>query len=209
MRIMKRILSKLCVFGLATAVSFGFGSFLAQAVAPTDSDDGYEVFEGKSAVINMPAGSLYVKAVVGNELTWNGSPQSLVDLTNGDPSILFHKSSDNNNISGDIDVSSNTSAAAGFGNVWLRGRDTTISGADSGWVKVWSNGDFLDAMTLGDSPVSTGEGLENVKAAASGNYKFYYYVDSTVFAKNGYGTGTSYTPVSGRTASGNIPTAAP
>lgn len=188
------------MFGLATAVSFGFGSFLAQAVAPTDSDDGYEVFEGQSAVINMPAGSLYVKAVVGNELTWIGSPQSLVDLTSGDPSILFHKSSDNNNISGDIDVSSNTSAAAGFGSVWLRGRDKTISGADSGWVKVWSNGGFLN---------SEGEGIGNVKATAAGNYKFYYYVDSTVFAKNGYGIGTSYTPVSGRMASGNIPTAAP
>lgn len=208
-RIMKKILSKLCMFGLATTVSFGFGSFLAQANAPTVDDEGYEVFEGKSAVINMPEGALYVKAVVGNELTWNGAPQSLINLTNGEPSVLFHKGSDSTNVNGDVDVSSNTSAAAGFGNVWLRGKDLGISGADSGWVKVWSNGAFLSPIIPGESPTSSGEGLLNVKASASGNYKFYYYVDSTVFAKNGYGTGTSYTAVNGTTASGHIPTAAP
>lgn len=46
----EKILSKLCMFGLATTVSFGFGSFLAQADAPTENDNEYEVFEGKSAV---------------------------------------------------------------------------------------------------------------------------------------------------------------
>lgn len=201
-RIMKKILSKLCMFGLATTVSFGFGSFLAQAVAPTAADDGYDVFGGNSAVINMPAGSLYVKNVVGKDLTWDGSLQALINLEGNmnQPSILFHKTS-SNGIVNDVDVSSDASAAAGFGNVWLRGRDKTISGVDSGWVKVWSNGGFLN---------SEGEGLENVKAAASGEYKFYYYVDSDIFAKNGYGSGTNYTATPGQAVnSSNIPTAAP
>lgn len=140
----------------------------------------------------MPAGSLYVKAVVGNELIWNGAPQSLVNLTNGEPSVLFHKNSDSTNVNGDIDVSSNTSAAAGFGNVWLRGRDASISGADSGWVKVWSD--------QGTTAGFIDEALDSIKASAAGNYSFYYYVDSSNgFATNGYQSGTSYTPGAGAT----------
>ena len=186
----KKMLSKVCIFGLAASMSFGFGSFLASAAAPNESDPGYAVIGGSDTAINIDGG-VYVSNVVGNSLTWNNTEQLLINTTSM-PLIMYKPTSNNPAINiTNVDE-------LNIGNIWLRAKNATGSG-DSGWVKVWS-----------DQGASAGfiEGaLAAVKVSAPGSYSFYYYVDSdTGFETNGFYNGTEYDTSSG---TGTVPSGAP
>lgn len=166
--IMKKILSKICMFGLSTTMSFGFGSFLSGAVAPDDGRRGGAIVNNAEAQITLRSGlKITISGIVGTENYWDGTNKQLVsqdtctpgtsavkllmtgvsqtpiDITNNIPSFL----SDNVTVY----VSASTDGITGFSYT-------------TNWVPLIEYG-VLDVTEL-----------SNLVSSIPGVYKFYYYV---------------------------------
>lgn len=175
----KKMLSKFCMFGLAATMSFGLGSFLARAQVPLYSDEGTLAEENIiNAVIGMnPNDTLRVAAVVGTINNYDGSDKQLIRTSDGDGlSIFWHNngedkfvnSADHTNLAGN-----HSTVTANFGSIYLRAVNRQNNSTKTDWSKIWENGSLIPT------------GITAIRASSIGQYDFYYYIDSSLFNSSG------------------------
>lgn len=172
------------MFGLAATMSLGFGSFLAQAQVPSDSDAGTLAGNGSYAVIGMASSdTLRVEAVVGTINTYDGSDKQLIKTSDGDGlNIVWFNNWENKfiNNAGTSSLGSNhINVTANFGSIYLRAVNRQNNNIKTPWSEIWKNGSLIS------------QGIADIVASAAGQYEFYYYIDSNLF--NPDGTSVTYT----------------
>lgn len=197
--VIKKIVNKLYIFGLSVNISFGLGSFLANAALPdfsipgnlinvsTNIDEYYDIQDSKKRIV--------IGGIIGARNIYNGKKQPLLDpVANLNLNNITVKIIENGNTIINynwIDENSNTGSAANLASlginpynfyVYIRAVNTILTSngqtsiPDSStlatpWVPLIARGARYAAGTIS----------YYLQAAAAGTYKFYYYVDSEQF----------------------------
>lgn len=181
----KKLLKKMCIFGLTASMAVGLCSPLVNAVAPTNSDPG--LYYKFASLGDLGANTLIpIIGLVKNGTT--GQNVELITKTNGnyDVSVTL---ADGTTLTKNPDVRANGNTPANINitgkgiALYLRMITPQLEGQYNNnptynnvhtndgpytWTKVWDE----------NGVVNGSEYIERFRGNAAGNYKFYYYIDA-------------------------------
>lgn len=198
---MKKMLSKICMFGLATSMSFGFGSFLASAL-PEFTTNGTLIPNSTAAEITLGIDNaqengrarLVFNNFVGTKNVYDGNSKLL--LPPNTPSITLDSGS------GEVTPAGGSSSVTSSSILtWSNNSSPSVTAlADTGfsslnvWVRAIENGTTITASSTSDTApgatpwvqiITNGEqtfgSLNTLTRTAVGTYDFYYYIEGSPF----------------------------
>jgi hypothetical protein len=193
----KKLLKKICMFGLTTSMAFGFCSPLMNAVAPTSNDPGlyYDFASLGNANTLIPVIGLVTNGTVGQNV-------SLITQTDGTNYDVSVKLADGTTLTTNADALASGDTPANI-NITGKGvklylrmvtpqlesqysqnptyKDVHTNEGPYTWTEVWNENGVVDSA----------DNIQRFRGNAAGSYKFYYYIDAGTSGYEDVGGSTS------------------
>ena len=197
------------MFGLAASMSFGFGSFLASAAAPSKTVLGSlvtnstpaEIFEVYSEDISQAntTARIVISNLIGQKQVYNGSAKRLISDTASAGVKVYVASNSMNPVvtegdNANVKYTFTNSAPTGDNvklantNVYVRAsksEDVSNASRVSDTSTAYVGNDATNWVQLVNNGVVDTNVLKDLQAVDAGTYNFYYYVESDLFGTTG------------------------